>query len=605
MDATTLSPTNWSEYVTGAVGELNDFAGPGLSAVVLPGTLTLPASTMRNLGSIAVLRLRRGTLWKLSVVGHRWTRDRLAAVASMLDDHDGADIDTVLINRVSDDLCLPNLQIAIPSTSDLDGSSWDVRPLAVASGLARVFAGGQIERATITGADVEAIAGEIRDSLTNALHRFRLALDEEALSRCRSFGDFTFKIYDYLVVDKNRRNRMQFADVLPLFLPAIATRQGESPYREIRRAVDAGERLAPVVCKAAGVNPSSFRSLVGVTIYHSGSRWLDSPMTLVELIDSIRIDRRPALDPAAWARLNRLVEHAESVAGCRIEQSLAIKFWVREALNSRAGIRDVGTAPNFDVRTQILVDGFRDELLLAFGSHQQTGLRAKRPSGDDALRKVVERWILKSTRKQLCTLAPNWMGAYTALKARDEDLIATMRGKRYWPLLPSSFSSADGTRRVVPLISQKQLADFGVSMANCLATAYLKSYDAACRSGTTYLVGLLDNLSCEPCSIAELKLELYENSRLAVSVVQHTAKMNANPGRSCISTVDELLQHVQGTIVQAHLRLGFTVVRATRKQGTYAISQADRDTRRRALRYVLGDLAFEELRQQCECAPSG
>ena len=85
MAAADLIRAAWFEGTAFVVGELHDMSGSAASAVVFPGpALALPSSTMRNLRSIAVLRLRAGPLWLLTVVGHRWTPDRLAFVACAL-----------------------------------------------------------------------------------------------------------------------------------------------------------------------------------------------------------------------------------------------------------------------------------------------------------------------------------------------------------------------------------------------------------------------------------------------------------------------------------------------------------------------------------------
>ena len=606
MVAADLKRAAWFEDVAFAVGELHDVSSSAASAVVFPGPeLPLPPSTMRNLRSIAVLRLRGGPLWVLSVVGHRWTPDRLAFVADMLEAHREAGPDAVLTDRLSDELGLPNIRIELPTMADMEGSSWNVRPLAVALGLARVFADGTTARGAITSADAEELAAEIRKSLIGALVRFRSGLDGDALARCQDYGDSALRVYNYLVVGEHRRNRMQFGDVLPVFLQAVASAQDKSPYREMSQAIDAGQPLAALVCQAIGVGSSVFRSLVGVPVDVCGARWLQSPVALMRLISTIRPDRRPGQDPGAWATLSRLVDHAESVIGCRIEQTLVGQRWLRDTLHRHAGNHAEVSAPEIDTRALVIVEDFREELYAAVGVSQLVRAKVAKSTVDDGLRHVIDRWLLQRTRKQLATLAARWQDAYAAEKAGNASLIACMRGTRYWDFLPSPFTSADGRRRVVPLVSRQLLVDFGTAMANCLEASHLQSYDTACRSGGTFVVGLVDGESGAPRSTAEFKVgQLQEGAKMVVQVVQHTAHGNAAPSQSCVSAMRELLQHVEGDAVQRHLRIGVTAVRSIRRQGASAISAAQQGTRLRALRLVLGDQSFQDLLQCCEQARS-
>lgn len=327
---------SWCAQDTNAVvGELYAVSDAAAAAVVFPGPmLALPQSTVRNLRSLALLRLRQGSIWIISVVGYRWTRDRLASVAAMLEAHGEADPDAVLTNRLSDQLGLPDIRVDRPKMSDLDGSTWNVRPLAVAVGLARVFAGGSKALRAITSAEADELAVAIRRSLTDAMARFRSGLDDEALALCRGFGESALLVYNYLAASEHRRNRLQFARVLPVFLQVVGSAHDGSPYREMRQAIDAGQPLADLVCRSFGVGPSVFRCISGVPIEICGPRWLNAPVTLMRLINAIRPDRRPHQDPADWARLNQLVGFAERVIGRSIEHSIIGRMWVRDSMGS-------------------------------------------------------------------------------------------------------------------------------------------------------------------------------------------------------------------------------------------------------------------------------
>lgn len=583
---------------TGAVGEFRDATGSAAAAVILPSlVLALPQTTMRNTRSIAMLLLSRGQVYILSVVGYRWTSERLAFAAKMLEARGEADLDVVWISRLSDQLGLPNLRIELPTTTDLEGSGWNVRPLAVTLALARAFSGNSGAQGAITSADAEELAGAIRRSLIDAMARFRSELDGDALAQCKGYGEFALRVYNYLVAHK--RNRVQFAGALPVFLKAVSLPHDDLLYREMRRAIDAGQPLSGMVCRATGVDPSVFRALAGLSVDVCGARWLERPESLMKLINVIRPDRRPGQDPVAWAKLNSLVEEAESLTGRRVDQSLVAQMWVRDAMHARDGVQGGGLTARLDTAS-VLVESFRVELYAAVGVSHLARAKLRSAGVHDGVHQAIDRWLLQRTRKQLATLSARWQDAYAAERAGDASLIACIRGERYWALLPSPFTSSDGRRRVVPLVSRQHLVKFGTAMANCLEVS-VQVFDAACRGGGTFVVGLVDGESGAPRSTAEFRLKQdRDGTRMVVEVVQHTARKNASPGEPCKTTMQELLLHVQCDAVQRHLRLGVTAVRASRRQGASAITAAQRATRLRALKLAVGDQLFDDLWQRCE-----
>jgi len=600
MDVGTQPP--WcTRAAADAVGELYGVSNAAAAAVVLPGPiLPLPQSTVRNLRSFALLRLHQGSLWVLSVVGYRWTGDRLASVAAMLEAHGEADPDAMLTNRLSDQLGLPDIRVHRPTMSDLDGSAWNVRPLAVAIGLARVFASGSKPHGAITSAGTDAFAVVIRRSLANAMASFRSNLDDEALALCGGYGDSALLIYNYLAASEHRRNRLQFARVLPVFLQVVGSAPDGSLYREMRQAIDAGRPLANLVCRSFGVGPSVLRCILGVPIKMCGSRWLDSPVTLMRLINAIRPEMRPQQDPTDWARLNQLVECAERVIGRSIDHSIIGQMWVRDSMHSGAAPESGSLQPDVDARILSIVEMFREELIWTLSGDQLGRKKSTRHIVDDKVRQIVDPFLLRRTHKQLTKLALQWHDALEKAGASDVNLIACMRGERYWPLLPSAYVTADGRRRVLPLVTRQQLIEHGTAMANCLESSHLRTYDRACRSGSTFLVGFVDGESGAPRSTAELKVSrLREGAAIVIEVVQHTAHQNSAPAPACAIAMHDLLSHVQTEAIQMHLRLGVTAVRAACKRGAGAISSVRRNTSMQAFRSVLGDRSVGELEEQC------
>ena len=150
------------------------------------------------------------------------------------------------------------------------------------------------------------------------------------------------------------------------------------------------------------------------------------------------------------------------------------------------------------------------------------------------------------------------------------------------------------------LSTPSALADVGAALINCLGTEHLPSYASACRAGNSFVVALVDPQSGLPQSAAEFKVgRLRGEVALTVSLEQHTARRNAPPSPACVAAMRELLVLVQSEVVQRHLRLGVTALRASRRQGgAAAISAVQQDTRLRTLREVLG-AEFDTLRLAC------
>lgn len=246
------------------VGELYGVSDVAAAAVVFPGPmLALPQSTVRNLRSLALLRSHQGSLWLISVVGYRWTGDRLAGVSAMLEAHGEAHPDAALTNRLSDQLGLPGIRVDRPKMSDLDGSTWNLRPLAVAVGLARVFARWLESSGAITSAEADELAIAIRGSLTDALAIFarvsttRHWLCARATASRYCWPTTTWRPLSTDAIDCSLRvcYRSSFR---PWGRPTM-----RPPISKCVRRSSVGQPLANLVCRSFGVGPSVFRCMLG------------------------------------------------------------------------------------------------------------------------------------------------------------------------------------------------------------------------------------------------------------------------------------------------------------------------------------------------------
>lgn len=280
-------------------------------------------------------------------------------------------------------------------------------------------------------------------------------------------------------------------------------------------------------------------------------------------------------------------------------------MWVRDAMHSKDAVDSESTPAGIVIRTLPLVEKFREDIYIALGASQSARARLSKPATSDHLCQSIDRWLLQRTRKQLAALAERWQEVYSAQRASDADLVAAMRGERYWGILPTPFTSTDGARRVVPLESQRQLTDFGAAMSNCLEASHLKAYHAACLSGTTFVVGVIEAESAMPRSTAEFRVvQPRGGERVVVELVQHTAMRNSTPSVRCKAVMLELMSHLESDAIQRHIRVGVTAVHAIRRRSISAISDVEKLARQRALRQLLGDTKFEDLLKRCE-RPAG
>lgn len=81
---------------------------------------------------------------------------------------------------------------------------------------------------------------------------------------------------------------------------------------------------------------------------------------------------------------------------------------------------------------------------------------------------------------------------------------------------------------------------------------------------------------------------------MTVTLVQHTAHANGAPTQPCLAAVRELLRHVDSEVVQRHLRVGVTTIRAVRRQGVSALTAAQDESRRRIRGLPLAQTSFDD-----------
>lgn len=602
IDKEALEPVAGSDA---ALAELRGVAGDCAAAVVMPSPcIDLPRATARNVPSCAIVRLESGPVWLLKVLGYWWSTPRLITAARVLQHYGNALQPSELNDRLCEELELPGVSASRPGAADFDGSAWSVRRVAVAIHLARAFSAAPAHPAPLTSADVAAVVERMTAQLALALRRFQSGLDSEAMRQAARNGVIDQDIYNYLADAEHRRNRLQVAAVLPLFLRCLALRADVSPYLEMRGAVDQGLPLVDAACQAMRVTPSAMRCVIGRDVSICGESWEDAPDTLVRLLDSIRPEARPQADPESWKRLRDLVDLAEQQIGRRISESFLGWAWVRETLQAGAKSARRGAEALSDSRSVAAVESLRDELIRVVELQSRTPGTTQTAAQATAIKASVDGFLRTRTVRRVIATGMQWQQEYAAARAERDDLMEFLRGARYWPLLPAAHVSADKSRRIVPLANGAQVQAHGVAMGICLAGSQLPAYDAACRKGRAFLLAILDGETDRPLSTVELKVSRpRKNVAMHVSVVQHTARANAAPSEACRRALRELIPVFTGESVQRHLRLGLIAMDTFRERVAEPGHRAELLAKIRAFRRTLGDAPYEALVASHAAAP--
>jgi hypothetical protein len=549
---------------------------------------------LRNLPSCALLKLSTGGIWFLRTIGYLWTDERVATAARTLEAHGEALEPDALSLRLVEDLELPSIKATKPSSAELGGSTWDLRRHAVASCLDQVFAKGSPNRPAPSSVEVEKRVAQLEQRLQSSLKQFRDALDPDAVRLASRCGEIDPDVYNYLAHVEHGRNRQQFAAVLPLFLRAVVRNGDASPFREIRSAIDRGQPLVEAAARAMDVKPSAVRALIGQSIEACGPAWESTPDRLTQLLDTIRPEARPSASTQSWRSFREVVEIAERTLGQGITSSFFGWTFVRAALYSKRAPGQPGSRPVFDARVAAVIDLYHDDLVRVVEAEMGESAARARTVRTETIRRSVTHFLRSGTLRKLGATAMRWHHEYDEARARDDNLAKYLRGDCYWPITPSPHPACNGFRRLVPLVSSRELQEHGKAMGICLADTQLRSYDVACRKGRAFVVAVLDAVSAQPRSTVELSATRVGNAdAIRVQVVQHTGRGNCAPSATCRQAVHELLDALSGETLQRHLRIGVNIMLRSRVRRIGVADKADVLAKVRAFRRTLGDVEYE------------
>lgn len=545
----------------------------------------------------------------LKALGHVWTDTRIARAAAMLEVHRGCVSASRLTELLRDELEVPSLRLELPALVGELGPQWDTRAVAVQLFMREWGA----KQSVLTsqsglGSAVEALErGLVRD-LKTSISRMVAVLDSEALA-IATLERFDPAIYNYLARQSSRRNRLQIAATLPLFLWALSHECDAPAMSEMRHAIDGGRPLIETICRLFGVTPSTVRAVISLPMSTLGERWARQPRGLLRVLDRLVPEHRPKRDRASWDRLNVATEEAERRFGRPPWTGVLTASWIRHAMRS-GSVATPGHAmlATLDQTTVRAVEDFRHALIASLAAELRLPDTATTRWLEHCVTPEVDRYVESLSLSRLVEMSTTWQrDAVTTLAGlqggRD---LAT--GRRYWPLLAAPFVSATSQRTIVPLTSLKALQAQGERLKVCLAAARLHHYDAQCRKGQAFIVALRDSASGAPASTMEFQVKGKRTDlQLQVEVVQHTAARNLPPAQACANARHELVEHLATAAAQRHLRVGLNALSSLAHRADTCLDDFEQAARVAAFRKSMGDQQYEELARRVagRCSAAG
>lgn len=598
MPDTAFHPHPPWERLAGAVIETRRFGdGAAVDAVVCPAAGSASRS-LRHVACCALIRTRAGSMWMLRTIGHPWTDTLLAAAETFLAAEDAqrpsvARARTVE-RRIARALELPQVQVIAPALDRPHPAQWQTRALAVALRLQQLAGEGEPPPAVLA-AQVDAIEAALLARLRVALDTIVHGLDhEQVAAMAASRGDG--RLYAFLAEPGRRRNRLQLAETFPLFLRAAATGEPGSTGALIRVTVDAGAPLVDTLARHWAVGRSVLRGLQRCPVESAGERWEANLDALAVLLDALPPEFRPVAEAASWRAFNEHLDFAATVFGRRPWESPLALAWLRHAARhgwNRGSLQEAGSALTAEAVTA--VDVLRRALIDALSAD---GIA---PAATDAALAprawlAADRCLASMAPRRLVELARRYRRELAAATDELAGEIQVATGTGFWPLLPSDYVSADGSRIVVSLTTPAALRRQGTALQNCLGDARLAGYATACRRGGTFIVAVLDAATRRPQSTAALHVSRsLATATVTVRLAEHTALRNAPPSASCGLAVREVLALARTASYQQHLREGMRAIAARNRDELAGRRQARLLPVRLAVRRTVGEPRFAEL----------
>ena len=574
----------------------------GLAASVVfpsPSAMLVPAP-LHSVTSTALLRLSCGPLWMLKSRGHAWTEQRLVRAAALLEHAHAGRAVGPQVQDLRDGLDMPALDIAAPDLNVDVTACWNVRAVALALCMRDLEASRpRSALAAVLPRFTAELQGQIAAQLQAAVNEFANARDPAAQAIASQYEDGP-TIYNHLVYGPARRNRMQLAGALPLFVDALARNRADRAFDVLRATVDTGGPLLRTICHLFNVSPSTVRCLFGVPVSDVDAQCVRNPRILLATLDRLAPGERPRLQHGEWPQFIAAMREAASLFKCPASVGVLTASWVRHRMRETDEQRmgpDMLTFFDGDIASQ--VETFR---LALISTASQVALKTHAGPSDVVSARATSEVDQLLTALSLRRLAQTSIGWHCDYATRRDTMALQQTASRrvdYWPLMTDPYVSTRFRVTMQALSTRQSLQSQGKALQQCLADSHLNDIDRRCRAGESYVVSVTDSASGTPLSTAEFVVKGHrDDPRLDVVVKQHTGPSNRRPPMACAHAISELRDHLMSAEAQRHLRTGFYAIAKPKTDGAQQASERELAARIAAFGQAMGQQQFDELVQR-------
>jgi len=565
--------------------------------IVFPDAERALASALsgQEISHCVLMRLRNGCVYFLRSRGHAWLGTRLSLAAAFLQSVADTPLGYVnLGHRLAHVLGISNVEVFHTLSKGVEESQWSIRSTVRALS-------GRSTHARKVSEGKAAYELSVKQDVTNlraSVSEFVGDMDEQVLQLASINGLTFLPIYNYLIDEKHRRYRLQFASTFPLLLKSVATAEPGSIEAEVRLALDLGIPIVRNLASRWKISQSALRSILGLKCEAVGTGWTDNPRLLVRILNGLPPEYRPKENRESWRSFGYSVGLAERIFRQRVWPNPAGIVWLRHV--AREGWRgcDSGEADwVVGIDALAVFDKFRRALVEALEFELSERGIANSAESAAAVEAVVAKSLARMTPEQLGTLAERFGSEFTLMVRKLALEVGVLSGTHFWPLLSENFVSSDRTRIAESLTSREQLRRHGARLEICLASLCLEDYSASCARGDSFIVALSDTASGAACSTAQIGVDRSpENPDYHLYLRQHTSSRNGVPSTSCSRAVNEILAGSNQDDRQRHLRRGFDLLQYRSEQGDVrARNKARLLPTDVALRNILGEATYANL----------
>jgi hypothetical protein len=397
------------------------------------------------------------------------------------------------------------------------------------------------------------------------------------------------------------RNRIQFARLFPLFLPALAgTEESDSKFMaEIASIIDQGRPFVRAVAALLHVKPEAVRFVRGLTIENVGMQWAGKPQTLIQSVAVVPPERRPrTTEEWQWfGRAARALSLIADQSGFPPLQRTWLREVARQGFDAKSNlILDRLVRPNQARAAGDFIKALRealDHIVSDAGDGNGIPPRERERRARIALCSSLEILALQ----RLFALSDTWHDRLGALQADDRRALAG-DGSGGWKSIVES-PVRIGEYHVEPLRSESALRAEALRMNNCLV-----QYATMAWALESLLFSVRDR-SDRSLSTFELSLEP-GHGRPGISLVQHAGWRNSEPPPACDEVVAAFLAYVAAEVPASRLNQ----LRDLRRLRAAMLQQAPGEARRmllivESLRGILPEgLNLERLALQAMSPPA-